>query len=128
MNFGKKRIFLVDDDVMFEDIIVNFLSDEYEIMLSHSGEEALNKIIKHKPDLILLDVILPEMDGWEIFHKIKGITLINNVPIAFLTSLSEEEGLEHAKQIGAAGYFLKPIEKEELVKGIEKILSGEKLI
>jgi CheY-like chemotaxis protein len=48
MNFGKKRIFLVDDDIIFEDIVVNFLSDEYEIMLSHSGEEALNKSNRQK--------------------------------------------------------------------------------
>ena len=128
MYFGKKKVFLVDDDVMFEEVIVHLLSDKYEIILSNSGEEALNKIIKCKPDLILLDIILPGMDGWQVFHTIKGITLINNIPIAFLTSLSEEEGLEHAKQIGAAGYFRKPIEKDDLLTGIEKILSGEKLI
>ena len=124
----KEKILVIDDDVVFNSITEIMLSDEYDILIAQSGKEALTLLIKQKPDLILLDIMMPEMDGWETFGKIKGITLLNDVPIAFLTSVSKEEGLEHAKRVGAVGYFTKPIRIEEIIEGIEKILAGEILI
>ena len=127
-NANKKKILIIDDDLFFLAIAETMLSDEYDTLVAQSGQAALIIMVKQKPDLILLDIIMPEMDGWETFRIIKGITLLHEVPIAFLTSVSEEEGLEYAKSVGAVGYFSKPIKKEEIKIGIDKILKGEKLI
>jgi len=122
----KKKILLVDDDIIFQAIAISLLSDEYSVLPSQSGMDALEILINHVPDLILLDIILPGMNGWEIFRRIKGMTLLHDIPIIFISSMAKEEGLEHAKQIGAMGYIVKPINKEDITNAIEKVLSGEK--
>src|SRR5215510_13302927 len=94
---SRKNILLVDDDIIFGSFLVSILSEEYEILLAKSGNESLRILAKYVPDLILLDIVMPEMDGWETFHKIKGVTLLNDIPIAFITVISGEEGLEQAK-------------------------------
>ena len=119
---------MVDDDIIFENIIASILSDKYDILLAESGEDALKVLLKNKPDLILLDIIMPGMDGWETFHTIRGITLLHDVPIAFITSKNDGAEIEHAKQVGAVGYFLKPVNQVDIIDGVERILSGHVLI
>ena len=121
---GKKKILLVDDDLIFHDIAAELLSDKYNIITSASGKEALILLVKHKPDLVLLDVLMPDMDGWETFHKIRGISLLHQAPIAFLTSMSETEGLEHANRLGASDYFTKPLDPGDFLVKIEKIMDN----
>jgi len=123
----KRKILLIDDDIMFQAIVISLLSDEYSILPSQSGRDALEILVNHVPDLILLDIILPGIDGWEIFRRIKGITVLHDVPIVFISSMSKEEGLVHAKQVGAMGYIVKPINKADITNAIEKVLTGEKL-
>ena len=123
----KRKILLIDDDIMFQAIVISLLSDEYSILPSQSGIDALEILANHVPDLILLDIILPGIDGWEIFHRIKGIAILHDVPIVFISTMSKEEGLEHAKQVGAMGYIVKPINKVDITNAIEKVLAGEKL-
>jgi CheY-like chemotaxis protein len=69
-SIEKKKILLVDDDKAFHDIVTFFLSEKYDIITSISGYEALHLILQNKIDLVLLDIIMPEMDGWETFHRI----------------------------------------------------------
>jgi CheY-like chemotaxis protein len=126
-NNEKKKILIIDDDVIFLTIAESMVSDKYMVFTAKSGKEALFDLIKIKPDLILLDIVMPEMDGWELFRKIKGISLLQEIPIAFVTSLSETAGLKQAQFLGASGYILKPIEKNKLLSDIEKLLSGETL-
>ena len=119
----KKNIFLIDDDTIFQDIVVSIMSDKYNVVTSKSGKEALMLLAKNIPDLILLDIIMPEMDGWETFHQVRGISTLYQVPIAFVTTISEEEGLKEAKRIGAIDYITKPIDGEDFLNRIDKILS-----
>ena len=121
---GKKKILLVDDDHIFHDIAYNILSDKYNVITSTSGKEALILLVKHKPDLIFLDILMPEMDGWETFHKIRGISILHQAPIAFITSINESEGLEHAKRLGAIDYFTKPLVTDNFLKRIDKIMNS----
>ena len=122
-DMEKKKIFLIDDEKFFHDIVITMLSDKYNVLAAKSGKEALMLLVQSKPDLILLDIIMPEMDGWETFHKIRGISLLQDVPIAFITFLSEEKGREEAKRLGAADYFMKPVDKKDFLNRIEKIVS-----
>jgi len=116
------KILLVDDDVIFHEMAIAILSDKYTVEVAKSGKDALILLLKNKPDLILLDVVMPEMDGWETFHRIRGISLLQEVPIAFLTSLSKADGLEHAQLLGASEYFTKPIDADDFINRIEKLL------
>lgn len=122
-NTSRKKILLIDDDSIFTEIVTAFLGENYEVTAAQSGKEALAFLLNsYKPDLVLLDIILPEMNGWEIFKKIRGINLMRSVPIVFLTSLTAFEGLERAKKLGAADYITKPYDNNDLLARIEKIL------
>ena len=121
----KKKILLIDDTEFHLSIAKNMLKNEYNVITAKSGMEALDYLIKGLiPDIILLDIEMPHMDGWETHHKIKGISLLQDVPIAFLTSSNETEDMKYAEQICAADYIIKPYEKNDLLKRINIIIEN----
>jgi len=118
-----KKILVVDDSEVHLLIVEGILKGKYETVIAKSGKEALALISKgYIPDLILLDILMPEMDGWETYNKIKGISLLRDVPIAFLTSLDGEREKLYASRIGAADMITKPCEGEELLNRVHNIL------
>ena len=124
-KFGK--ILLVDDDEVFLTFMEVFLEEEYDTIPAKSVKEALECVNKDNvPDLILLDIMLPDMNGWEIFNTFKSISFLKNIPIAFLTSNSEPEDIDHAMEIGAADYIVKPCDKPVLLKKIQNIIKKNK--
>ncbi|MDR1840286.1 MAG: response regulator [Treponema sp.] len=125
----KKKILLVDDDEIEHDIAKNILSDKYEVYTAKSGKEALNYLYNSgfAPSLILLDILMPEMDGWDLFNRIKAISFLKNVPIVFLTSVNKTEGEKRAHDIGADDFITKPYESDKLLDRIEKILEKHNL-
>jgi len=124
-NDGMKKILIVDDNEVHLVIAENILKGKYDVTTAKSGKDALALLSKGLvPGLILLDVLMPEMDGWETYNKIKGISLLRNVPIAFLTSLDGVREKLYASRIGAADLITKPYDGEELIKRIEKMLEG----
>jgi len=119
----KKKILAVDDSEIDLDLIEALLQDKYTVLPTKSGKEALDYLLHFSNvDLILLDLIMPEMDGWETFSRIKDLSNITDVPIAFLTSVHGEEEQNRAKEIGAADYIFKPFNREDLINRIENIL------
>jgi PleD family two-component response regulator len=119
----KKKILAVDDSEIDLEILENMLKDKFTVLPTKSGKEALDYLLHFSNvDLILLDVIMPEMDGWETFSRIKDLSNITDVPVAFVTSLQGEEEQKRAKEIGVSDYILKPFEKDELIKRINIML------
>jgi len=119
----KKKILAVDDSEIDLELIEFMLKDKYTILPTKSGKEALDYLLHFsKVDLILLDLIMPEMDGWETFSRIRDLGNITDIPIAFVTSVHGEEEQNRAKKIGAADYILKPFTREELLKRIDLML------
>ncbi|MCL2764691.1 MAG: response regulator [Treponema sp.] len=120
-----KKILIVDDNEVHLVIAENLLKGHYDVTTAKSGKDALIFLSKGLvPSIILLDVLMPEMDGWETYNKIKGISLLRNVPIAFLTSLDGVREKLYASRIGAADLITKPYEAGELLNRIEKILGN----
>ena len=118
-----KSILVVDDDEIQLDFIGNMLKTEYAIIKVKSGDEALEYLYDHSvPDLILLDILMPNMDGWEVFSKIREISLLEHVPIIFLTALKGTDEEKRGLAMGAADYVKKPIDKKELTARIKKAL------
>jgi len=120
-----KKILLVDDSLVHLEAAKIFLEEKYEIITAKSGKDAL-KIFAQGiiPDLVLLDVLMPEMDGWETFNYLRGISLLRDVPIAFFTSLDSELDKNYATRLGAVDFLSKPVEKEELLKRVESIIQS----
>jgi putative two-component system response regulator len=122
----QKKILLVDDSDVHLVIAENILKAKYETFTAKSGKDALALLTKGlSPNLILLDVLMPGMDGWETYNKIKGLSLLRDVPIAFLTSLDGEREKMYASRIGAADLITKPYNGNELLERIAKMLGEE---
>ena len=119
----RKKILLVDDDEIHLTIAEMILSEKYEIVTAKSGTEAMAYFHQGKfPNLVLLDLLMPDMDGWETFNRLKAISFLQSIPIVFLTSVTEKNEEEHAREIGAADFIIKPFERDYLLKRVRKIL------
>jgi len=120
----KKKILVVDDDIIFLSTAELFLKDEYEIYKANSGEEALDYINNQKlvPHLIMLDIVMSNMDGWTVYNKIRAINDLKKTPVVFLTSINEEEEKKRALKIGASDYITKPFNLTDLRSRIKKII------
>jgi DNA-binding response OmpR family regulator len=124
----KKKIMVVDDEPDQIYSIKLFLehSDEYEVIGAKSGIECL-ELLKNKkiPDLILLDIMMPKMSGWDVFEHLKEKTEWKEIPIIFLTALTDEYS-KILGQMTADDYIEKPYDSEHLKNRIEKVLKKTK--
>ena len=125
----QKTILLVDDDDLNLTIIEMYLKDEYQVLKALSGREALDLLsnAQNVPDLILLDVLMPEMDGWVVFDKIQDIAALKHTPIMFYTSLDENSAKEKAYELGASDYIVKPCDRSVLLDKIKNTLEKAEL-
>jgi len=111
-----KRILIVDDDLSTLNQLSSQLRGEsYELMLAKSGDMALQICVEEKPDLVLLDVQMPEMDGFEVISRIKRTAYFANLPVIFLTASSDPEVQIRALELGARDFIVKPAEKSVLM-------------
>jgi two-component system alkaline phosphatase synthesis response regulator PhoP len=102
-----KKILLIEDDPFIIDIYTTKLKEEgFEVDVATNGEKALEKI-KEKPDLILLDIVLPGMDGWEILREIKKRKELKSIPVVVLSNLSQKSEVEKSVKLGATKYLIK---------------------
>jgi PleD family two-component response regulator len=101
-------ILAVDDTEANLDILVELLSDDYEVAVAIDGERALLAAEEECPDLILLDIMMPGMDGYEVCRVLKSNERTSNIPIIFLTALTKDEDEERGLLLGAVDYITKP--------------------
>lgn len=108
-NKNNKTILLVDDDPLIIRMYQNKLKNEgYEVRTAFNGEEALTDIRKQRPDIILLDVMMPKLNGVETLKELKKDPRTSEIPIIILTNLGDQqEDVENAKQLGALDYLVK---------------------
>ena len=119
----KNTIMLVEDDAFVSDIYQTRLEQEgYKLILANNGLEAMKKLEEGIPDLILLDIIMPYMDGMEVLKKLKAEEKWKKIPVIILTNLSQKEEVDEGLGIGADDYLIKshftPSEVVEKVKTI----------
>jgi len=119
----KKRILVVDDDSIHLEMVENVLSNDYNVSTAKSGKEALGLFYQGLvPQLILLDLIMPGMDGWNTYDRIRAISGLYDTPIAFFTASSDPKDIKHAKETGAVDYINKPFKPDDLIYRIGKII------
>jgi DNA-binding response OmpR family regulator len=120
----KKKILVVDD----EDDILHFLElvlkeKGYEVVTAANGHEALTTAQIEKPDLVLLDIMMPQMDGWEVLKLLRVDEETANIPVAMLSARTEAKDRVQGLQEGAIDYICKPFSLQELLGKIEAIFS-----
>jgi methyl-accepting chemotaxis protein len=120
----KKKILIVDDDGISLAMIKTILKVDYDVVTAASGKDALGLLYQGLvPHLILLDLIMPDMDGWNTYSRIKDIGGLHDIPMAILTSSGDPKDIQRAQETGVVDYIRKPCEKDELLKRIAKILN-----
>ncbi|MCL2809595.1 MAG: methyl-accepting chemotaxis protein [Treponema sp.] len=122
----KRRILVIDDDINHLTMTKNFLDNDYEVTTVTSCDEAL-KLLYHglDPEYVLLDLMMPEVDGWETFERMRRITNLHHVQIAIFTSSDDPADINKAREMGAADYIKKPCKKSELLDRIERGLKAK---
>lgn len=119
-----KKILVVDDSPTQLKMICNTLNErqQYEIHTAMDGEEALQKVININPDLVVLDVVMPKMDGFQVCRKMKSSQETNHIPIIMLTSKNQKVDEFWGKKQGADIYLTKPFDEHELLDSVRKSL------
>ena len=103
-----KNILVVEDDKFLRELIAQKLSKEgYKVFEAIDGEEGIKKIQKEKPDLVLLDLILPGIDGFEVLSKMKKDSTISSIPVIILSNLGQKDDVERGLKLGAVDYLIK---------------------
>ena len=118
----KKKILVVDDTEWNRDLIVQLLEEEYTVIEAVDGEDGVKKTEQEKPDLILMDLGMPVMDGWEATRKIKANVDLKRIPIIAVTSHAMVGDEIQARDAGCDDYIPKPVDEELLMTKIKKFL------
>jgi CheY-like chemotaxis protein len=126
MEGEKKLIMLVDDNIAYLRLGKNILGKKFTVATVPSAEEMFGLLEKTKPDLILLDVEMPEMNGYEAIKLLKSKAETRDIPVIFLTGDAEPENRLEGFRLGAADYITKPFPPALLIESIEKSISGNR--
>lgn len=120
----EKNILVVDDTESNIDILVESLSDDYDVSVAMDGESALEIVAEEPPDLILLDIMMPDMDGYEVCEKLKSDDTTKAIPVIFLSGATDEASKEKGLALGAVDFITKPIEKNIVLSKLKEHLSS----
>lgn len=121
---GKLRILLVDDESdLVEMVKMRLEANGYEVLTAYNGQEALEKARKEKPNLIILDIMLPKIDGYKVCRILKFDDNYRKIPIVMFSARAQESDKETGERVGADAYITKPFEPEILLKTIEGLLA-----
>jgi CheY-like chemotaxis protein len=118
----KPRILIVDDEQNIRLLVRKFLTDKFTVLEAIDGEEAVEMARKHRPSLILMDILMPKMGGYDACSMIKNDQSTKRIPVFMLTGLGFELNKKFAEAVGADGYITKPFTSEQLLDTIGKFL------
>lgn len=120
----KKKILVVDDEPNILNLVGMILeAEDYEVTKAECGSDCITSAEKQKPDLILLDIMMPEMDGWVVYRKLKENPETKDIPIAMLTVKAQAIDKEMALNvIGVEDYITKPFTPDELVQRVQRLV------
>lgn len=119
-----KRILLVEDEPLLGNLLSQRLTKEgFEVVLAHDGEEALARLRETRPDLVLLDIILPKISGFELLETLQADPQFEKAPVIIISNLGQESDVARGQSLGAVQYFVKAkVSIEELVEHVKTFM------
>jgi len=123
-----KRVLVVDDDRVIQQLLeVNLELEGYDVVATASdGREALEKIAELKPDIVILDIMMPKMDGLEVCRHLKADPDLANIPVILLSARAQDMDIREGLDIGANAYLTKPFDPVELLEVVGRLLKGDR--
>lgn len=119
-----KKILLVEDEIALSEVLRDeFALHKFEVIVAYDGVEALEQLRAEKPDFVLLDLLLPKMDGFEVLRQMKADDDLSGIPVIVLSNLGQDEDIKNAMKLGAVDYFVKtqhPI--KEIIQKVQHFL------
>ena len=119
----KTSILVVDDTESNIDILVEILGNEYDVSVAMDGETALEIVAEAQPNLVLLDIMMPGMDGYEVLRRIRDGDYTKHISVIFVTAKNEIDDKLDGYELGAAGYIGKPLDPDEVLISVRRALS-----
>lgn len=122
----QKNILIIEDDEFFRDLLNKKLStNDFKVLEEMDGESGVAKIKEIKPDLVLLDLLLPNMDGFEVLVKVKADPSVAKTPIIVLSNLGQQEDIDRAMKLGASDYLIKSqLDIDQVIEKIKGMLKA----
>jgi len=122
----RQRILVVDDDEHIQKSLSQYLEmEEFDVDVASSGQEALERAGSQTPDLVLLDIMMPEMDGFEVVERLHQEAPTAKVPIILLTARGQDTDVIRGYHMGVSSYLTKPFNLDELVETIREVLNAD---
>jgi CheY-like chemotaxis protein len=122
-DLSECTVLIVDDTETNIDILLDILGEEYDVAVAMDGESALESVEEDPPDLILLDIMMPGIDGYGVCKRLKDNPATAHIPVVFLTALTEVEEKKRGLEMGALDYITKPFEASEIQSKVKKHLT-----
>lgn len=123
----KIKLLIIEDDLFLLNMYASkFELEGFEVILAEDGEKGWRTAIKEMPEIILLDIMMPKMNGFEVLEKLKSDDKVSKIPVILLTNLSQKDEIERAMNLGAADFLIKAhFRPSEVVEKIKKLLNIE---
>lgn len=121
-TFSECKVLIVDDTEANIDILIEALGNDYDITVAMDGETALESLKEEIPDIILLDIMMPDIDGYEVCRRIKENKKFSEIPIIFLTAMTDIESKAKGFELGAVDYITKPLDIFEVKNKVNNYL------
>jgi CheY-like chemotaxis protein len=124
MNKHNETILIVDDEPNVRRLLRTILSNNFNVVEAEDGKQAIEIANSQKPDVILMDMMMPKMDGLTACHLIKNNPATKMIPVIMVSAIGFELNIKLSKQMGAAGYITKPFSSQDLINAIDKVLEN----
>jgi CheY-like chemotaxis protein len=119
-----KTILIVEDVELNRDLLAQLLEEDYRLLLAEDGQAALEQAARARPDLILMDLSLPRVDGWEVTRRLKADAELSRIPVIVLSARAMRGDEERARASGCDDFLSKPIDETALFRKLEEHLGG----
>ena len=124
MNSNNQPVILVVDDIVTNIVLIQafLMGRNYEVLSAQSGVQALQIASENHPDIVILDIMMPEMDGYEVLARLRAGEDTKDIKVVMLSALAKESDIRNAMDLGADGFLTKPILANKLYEALEKLI------